>query len=268
MLVGDRARPARLDPTPAADRRTRGLRAQAPALPAAARRRTPRLPRPQSHATHRRQVALGRRARRRVHTRPSVPPWPDPRPARTTTSKPSAPARRVAARTSRHSAGCPRAPSHASLHAVIRASRDHSPTQFTPRAPPRLTSRRLLHDPGYGTEGQGSNPLGRAPKGLQMEVFSVCLTGPGPTSDASSRNSRRSSTSTAERRISSMARLGCSPPERTGAAASRRQTSRAPAAERRPDARTSRASAGFPQVGPSPDGDRIQVVRLSSPGTW
>ena len=49
------------------------LRAQAPALPAAARRRAPRLSRPQSHATHRRHMALGRRARRRVHTRPSAP---------------------------------------------------------------------------------------------------------------------------------------------------------------------------------------------------
>src|SRR4051812_49336853 len=56
----------RLDPTAALRRRARRLRAQATALPAAARRRAPDPPRPPAHAAPARRLALGRRHRERV----------------------------------------------------------------------------------------------------------------------------------------------------------------------------------------------------------
>ena len=50
QIVAARARPDRLDPTTALDRRARQRRTQTPALPAAAHRRPPRLPRPHRDA--------------------------------------------------------------------------------------------------------------------------------------------------------------------------------------------------------------------------
>jgi Transposase DDE domain group 1 len=61
-----RPRPDLLDPTAAALRRARRRRAQAAALPATARRRSHRLPRPPRPATPAGHLALGHRTRRRL----------------------------------------------------------------------------------------------------------------------------------------------------------------------------------------------------------
>ena len=103
-----------------------------------------------SHATPRRQVALGRRARRCVHTRPSAPR--DHLTTRQRTRRPASPRRPGA--TSR----CPRTTPRTLLSAfaattpasttLTHAARKRSRVRFTPRMPQRLTSRRFLHYPG------------------------------------------------------------------------------------------------------------------------
>ncbi len=65
------------------DRRTRALRTQTAALPAAAHRRAPRLPRPHRDAAPPSLLALGRRTRRRVR-----PPQSAARPGRLTPARP------------------------------------------------------------------------------------------------------------------------------------------------------------------------------------
>jgi hypothetical protein len=111
-------------------------RAQAPALPAAARRRAPGLSRPHSHATHPRSVALGNRARRRVHARPSAPhPRLSAPPAPATTSNaPGAQRKRAAARAQHR--GTPRDTrrGRAASQALIRAAGTHSHTPNSHRA--------------------------------------------------------------------------------------------------------------------------------------
>ena len=79
----DRPRPHRVDPAPAAHRRARQSRAQAPALPHPARRRAPLIPRTHSDAANTSKLALGQRAHDRVRS-PQNPPL-----ARWLTGRPS-----------------------------------------------------------------------------------------------------------------------------------------------------------------------------------
>ena len=75
-LVRDRdarARPDRLDPDPAARRRARQSRTETAALPAAARRRPARVPRPPRDSCDLQHLALGRRTGRRVPEAQSAP---------------------------------------------------------------------------------------------------------------------------------------------------------------------------------------------------
>jgi hypothetical protein len=69
----DRPRPPVLDPAAAAYRPARSMRTQAPALPAAARRWSPLLPRSRRHAAPPGQLALGR-PRHRIRAPPRTPP--------------------------------------------------------------------------------------------------------------------------------------------------------------------------------------------------
>jgi hypothetical protein len=122
-----RARPDRLDPTPAARLRAGPLRTQAPALPTPTRRWPPRLPWPPRDPSPPSQLALGRRPRRRVRA-----PNRAPRTLRltppahlATTSKPRRPAPRV---------GC-------SDHDCPTPLKTNNTTPARPAEPPRPSQR-------------------------------------------------------------------------------------------------------------------------------
>ena len=142
-----RPRPDRLDPTAAADRRTRALRTQTAALPAAAHRRAARVPRPHRDAAPPSLLALGRRTGRRIRPPQSTARTGRLTPGRPAPRRPAAPpgarATRTAARTRPpdQPAERPRIPPTARDG----PNRPHTTTEFPPH--PRGGRRRSSHPP-------------------------------------------------------------------------------------------------------------------------
>ena len=174
--LADRPRPARLDQGARARRRARAQRAQAPALPAAARRRPARLPRPPSDPAPRPRLALGQRTRRRLRAprrrcpRPraeTAPAHPDDHP--TAQADPHRP-RRAAPTRSRFRGNAPARPPHpprADIDAAHRPPDAFTQTRPTYREPPDarsgLSSAQRSRWPPARSPCALSSPLGQPP---------------------------------------------------------------------------------------------------------
>ena len=155
-IVADRPRPDRLDQGALPRRRARRLRAQAAALPAAARRRPARLPRPPSQAAPRPKLALGTRTRRRLRraSRRCHHQLADRFP---TTRDPDPPRRR------------PHRPRQTPAIPTTRANRP--PTD--PQPPPRRQRRRRHHPrPPPATQTHRDRPNARSGLSILVNVAS------------------------------------------------------------------------------------------------